>query len=75
MKSPDNKIGEFTYRMIGSILMSFVREFGSDNVRRMIQFIADHEPFWDAAKVGEKMEEEIGFSVQPYKRGAHDFID
>lgn len=68
-------ISEFLYRILGSILMTFVREFGSENIRRMVQFIGEHEPFWESASRVEQMEEDMGISVQPWKRGAHDFLD
>lgn len=73
MTTPNPK-GEFIWRMLGSILSSFVREFGVETMKTMVLFFAENEDFWEGASFGEKMEEKLG-TLQPWKRGAHDFIE
>jgi hypothetical protein len=67
----DNKKGKFLYRMLGSIIISFCREFGSENVKKILEFIVNYEPFWELAKAGESNDP----WDPPWKRGEHDFIE
>lgn len=67
----DNKKGEFIYRMLGSIITGFCREFGSENVKKILKFMVDYDPFWQLAKVVESNDP----MDPPWKRGEHDFIE
>ena len=67
----NNTKGEFVYRMLGSIIGSFCREFGHDKIREMVKYISDYEHFWAVAELERKLDP----FEPPYKRdGAHDFI-
>lgn len=67
----DNKKGKFIYRMLGSIITSFCREFGHENVKKMLRFIVDYDPFWVVAEIVESHDP----MDPPWKRGEHDFIE
>jgi hypothetical protein len=67
----DNKKGKFLFRMLGSIITGFCREFGSENVKKMLEFIVNYEPFWELAKMAESCDP----MEPPWKRGEHDFIE
>ena len=71
----NNPKGEFLYRMLGSILSTYSREFGSEPTKRMIRYIAESEEFWKLAETIENLELEAD-GKPPFKRpGAHDFMN
>jgi hypothetical protein len=65
-----NLKGEFIWRMFGNIVMAFCREFGSGDMRSMVQYIADNDDFWKLVQTIEDLDP----MQQPFKRGAHDFL-
>lgn len=69
----NNLKSEFIYRMFGSIIGAFCREFGGEAMRKMIVFLADDEQFWKLQEALVKWEPSDGKA--PHERGAHDFIE
>lgn len=70
-KTTDNPKGEFVWRMLGSIISSFCREFGVDEMKGMIEYMATSKEFWDLQGLLERTDP----GVRPFKRGgAHDFM-
>lgn len=61
---------EFVWRMLGSIIASFCREFGVGYVHRLVKFIADNDDFWDL----QTSFQEADPTEKPFERGAHDFM-
>lgn len=71
MEVKENHKGAFIYRMLGSIITGFCREFGSENVQKILAFMINYDPFWQLAKAIESNDP----MDPPWKRGEHDFID
>ncbi|MDD3380022.1 MAG: hypothetical protein PHD68_02240 [Rugosibacter sp.] len=71
MNKPQNKRAEFLYRLLGSIIGSFCREFGHENVKKILRFMVDYDPFWEVAAIAENRD----ILDPPWKRGDHDFME
>ena len=66
----ENPIGEFIWRMLGSTIQAYCREFGVDYMKKMIRFLADSDEFWSVTRQIQKMDP----MPMPWERGAHEFL-
>ena len=50
----ENEKDRMIYRLLGSILGGFGREFGVSKLREIVRYIAENDSFWNTAKLLKK---------------------
>lgn len=67
----ENTKSEFVWRVLGAIIGSFCREFGTEGIRGMLHYMVDYEPMWQVLDIQNDDDQ----NIPPFKRsGAHDFF-